>query len=495
MKKLILLALIVLNAQFAFAQKMDESYAFTTGSGALLQNMIGGDTLIGPNVDDSPSASIELPGTFYFNGQGYDAFKVTPNGVVELGKVTSNFRIEGPMQSFDQLPTLQPYLIDAHTKSTGLVMGYFDFNTNIYTVDWMTAIPYTASVPNSNFQLQLDFNDYSIKFQYGTCANGPKGAVGIMEDNTFFSSVNPVSNIANSDSILAVSTTAPVSGTFYLWTPTTNPAAMRTVGIGTGSPTSNLDIKGRIRIRGGNPGLNKVLTSDNQGNALWQALPVELPTTGNQNSTLRFDGTNWVATSALSIDASDLTSINNGLKITTGAAANRVLTSDASGNATWQNLPAAPLPIAFNVRLDSNRVLTSSYKRLHFGNYGPSYGNFNQGNAYNTATDEFVAPSTGIYAFSINTRVLVLSTNFSFSTFVQVLNASNIVAQELEFTDIVGTIAATYSNTFTHSFTLYLNAGDKLNIQCRQLSTGTTSSVFYGLGGVSTTNFSGHRVN
>lgn len=37
------------------------------------------------------------------------------------------------------------------------------------------------------------------------------------------------------------------------------------VGIGTNSPTQNLDIDGSIRIRGGSPGAGKVLTASADG--------------------------------------------------------------------------------------------------------------------------------------------------------------------------------------------------------------------------------------
>ena len=42
------------------------------------------------------------------------------------------------------------------------------------------------------------------------------------------------------------------------------------VGIGTTGPTAKLDIDGTIRIRGGSPGIGKVLTSDAAGLASWQ---------------------------------------------------------------------------------------------------------------------------------------------------------------------------------------------------------------------------------
>lgn len=45
------------------------------------------------------------------------------------------------------------------------------------------------------------------------------------------------------------------------------------VGIGTYQPTATLDVNGEIRIAGGNPGLNKVLTSDSNGLASWKNIP------------------------------------------------------------------------------------------------------------------------------------------------------------------------------------------------------------------------------
>jgi hypothetical protein len=42
------------------------------------------------------------------------------------------------------------------------------------------------------------------------------------------------------------------------------------VGVGTSSPTTKLDVNGQMRVRGGSPGVGKVLTSDATGLASWQ---------------------------------------------------------------------------------------------------------------------------------------------------------------------------------------------------------------------------------
>ncbi len=44
------------------------------------------------------------------------------------------------------------------------------------------------------------------------------------------------------------------------------------VGIGTKTPTATLDVKGKIAIRGGNPGIDKILKVDNTGLASWQPI-------------------------------------------------------------------------------------------------------------------------------------------------------------------------------------------------------------------------------
>jgi hypothetical protein len=48
-------------------------------------------------------------------------------------------------------------------------------------------------------------------------------------------------------------------------------------GLGIASPTQRLDMDGQIRIRGGNPGPGKVLTSDAEGTGSWETAMISLP--------------------------------------------------------------------------------------------------------------------------------------------------------------------------------------------------------------------------
>ena len=70
------------------------------------------------------------------------------------------------------------------------------------------------------------------------------------------------------------------------------------VGIGTTAPGAKLEVAGQVKITGGTPGTGKVLTSDTSGLASWQTITGTLPS-GTSGQTLRHDGTNWVASSVL----------------------------------------------------------------------------------------------------------------------------------------------------------------------------------------------------
>jgi hypothetical protein len=83
------------------------------------------------------------------------------------------------------------------------------------------------------------------------------------------------------------------------------------VGIGTTSPGAKLEVAGQIKITGGDPGANKVLTSDASGLASWQTVASGLPS-GTSGQTLRYNGSSWVANSVI---------YNNGTNVGIGTTA------------------------------------------------------------------------------------------------------------------------------------------------------------------------------
>ncbi len=93
-------------------------------------------------------------------------------------------------------------------------------------------------------------------------------------------------------------------GTIQSWIATNGDAFYNgNVGIGISAPTQDLDVNGQVRIRGGNPGEGKVLTSDVNGVASWESAPKVVFGEGSASTTttlysdseitIQWDGSNY----------------------------------------------------------------------------------------------------------------------------------------------------------------------------------------------------------
>jgi hypothetical protein len=110
------------------------------------------------------------------------------------------------------------------------------------------------------------------------------------------------------------------------------------IGIGTTVPTQKLDIDGQIRIRGGDPGVGKVLISDADGAAIWDII-VASRWSANGNNISYNTGNVGIGVS----DPSQKLDVDGQIRIRGGnPAINKVLTSDANGNGTWELPTVAP---------------------------------------------------------------------------------------------------------------------------------------------------------
>ncbi len=128
------------------------------------------------------------------------------------------------------------------------------------------------------------------------------------------------------------------------------------VGIGTSTPSTKLDVNGQIRIRGGSPAAGKVLISTADGTASWTtpASLTGLPSVaGTANYVTKFIGTNSVGNSIIYDNGTNVgigtttpstkLDVNGQIRIRSGSpGAGKVLTSDASGLATWTTPAAGP---------------------------------------------------------------------------------------------------------------------------------------------------------
>jgi hypothetical protein len=114
------------------------------------------------------------------------------------------------------------------------------------------------------------------------------------------------------------------------------------VGIGTTNPSQKLQVIGNIMTSGfimtGGAAAGKVLTSDASGQAAWQVIPEDGHWFASGDNLYRLNGNVGIGTA----NPSQKLEVNGNLRTTgfimpTGAASGRVLTSNASGTATWSN--------------------------------------------------------------------------------------------------------------------------------------------------------------
>ena len=171
------------------------------------------------------------------------------------------------------------------------------------------------------------------------------------------------------------------------------------VGINRVVPQYTLDVGGTLRtdsfLLQNNAHVGYVLTSDVSGNASWQSVTAFGLPSATSGQTLRFDGTNWVSNSLLYNNGTNLgigtttpgskldvsgTITTTGLKFTTSPSNGYILTSDASGNASWQIAPTGTLPAGVTgqtIRNNGSGYETSSFlfnttNRIGIGTTTPS---------------------------------------------------------------------------------------------------------------------------
>ncbi|MCP9751454.1 complement C1q domain-containing protein [Ferruginibacter sp. HRS2-29] len=172
-----------------------------------------------------------------------------------------------------------------------------------------------------------------------------------------------------------------------------------------------------------------------------------------------------------------------------GAAAGRVLTSDASGNATWQAIPTpAPATVAFSASLTSNVVINSN-TGIAPNTYTAQY---NDGGGFNAGS--FTAPSAGIYSFTVNVGLSQPAFANALRIYVQ-LNVNGVTPPGCSH---IGYLPpnSVGAHTITSSHILKLAAGDEVYVSfLSSAATGSTSTTINGGGGEYTTTFAGVKVN
>jgi len=121
-----------------------------------------------------------------------------------------------------------------------------------------------------------------------------------------------------------------------------------------------------------------------------------------------------VPTEKLEVDGKTKTT---NLQVTAGAGLNRVLTSDASGNATWQNSNANTAMYAKQIGF--NQVIPSgTFVKIFFLNEI-----WDDASVFNSGTSEWTIPSNGFYHIKASVLFAILSASTLVELAIQVNNA------------------------------------------------------------------------
>lgn len=208
-------------------------------------------------------------------------------------------------------------------------------------------------------------------------------------------------------------------------------------------------------------------------------------------SAFSLNGTGLLAqsTNGKAILANGATELNGTLKITGGnPGVSKVLTSDASGNATWK----APTKVAFLAySLSSATALpTSTWTVVKYPTETFDLGNNFNTDAASTDKNTFIAPVSGVYQFSANAACTYNSwtNNIIYASIDLSLNGSGTGTVD-QSGNLNNGSAGSCKASFAISRTLHLNAGDKLKVAVYQHNGGsdTIPSMF-------DVSFSGHLV-
>lgn len=200
------------------------------------------------------------------------------------------------------------------------------------------------------------------------------------------------------------------------------PASANT-GINTRYPSAGLDVNGTMKIRGGTPGANKVLTSDAVGNASWKPIPSQAPT-----------------------------------QVSFGAYI----------------LPtSAPL------------ITCCSFTKLNFAQTEEAgVANLNAGT--------FTAPETGMYHFDAAVTFAVVAAGTNVSVRIAVLSATNALMASYENRENNATVST--EKTLPVTVTVRLNSGQKVEVQMQS----NTNIQINNVGSLVTdrkSRFQGYKIN
>lgn len=202
-----------------------KTYAFATDTNGALDAMAGATQAIGSSDDDTPSGVLPIGFGFYFEGNYYTDFSVSPDGFMKLGSTASSSQFSNSLTSTTNVPKLAPWWDDLATGTTGSVKYLLSGTApnRILKVQWYVTIPRnTTGAANSTYQVWLYEGTNVVEFRYGTAGGASSsasvGLSGFTSTASNYMSVN-ASNVASTTTANNSLTVFPAAGRRYIFTP------------------------------------------------------------------------------------------------------------------------------------------------------------------------------------------------------------------------------------------------------------------------------------
>ncbi len=146
------------------------------------------NVVFGAGTDDALSSAINLPFTFYFNGQPYNQVKISSNGWVALGynnsfpSSLSSVPLNDPENwEFNNTPMLAVLWDDLRVGNNGAVS--YEGNSSEFKVRWRS-MEWGTATSFITFELTLMASGNGIRFSYGSGTNNTNqsATVGLIND-------------------------------------------------------------------------------------------------------------------------------------------------------------------------------------------------------------------------------------------------------------------------------------------------------------------------
>ena len=266
------------------------------------------------------------------------------------------------------------------------------------------------------------------------------------------------------------------------------------VGINVTSPTAVLHVDSSIRI-----GKNQTITTSTPGRKnLLKFGDIDYVTIGEEvtddklyirsGDVIFLKSLNSTGIGYIGIQTETPTAnldINGSLRIRTGVpAAGKILTSDASGNATWV-APVVDPKVGFLAHLTANSSYTGTFYPTTFTEI------FDDGGNFNPTTGEFTIPVDGVYHFDFHAAWSGAQTG---TTYVYTARFSRLNTQNQQFLG-QSTLSApgvnTYITTLDTQLTYKFNAGERVVVDMGYNGSGLSA---VGGTGYDVSSFSGYRI-